>query len=165
MLDHVPLVTQETRSDPNEHEQRAYRRLLLEAAVDEGYLVRLQKRVGIGRFITRVVQPVTLQPDEGGESAGVLVTRLLGTREASFPLDQIDEVSIAADHLPIEQVRRGGLAVGDPVAHPQFGFGVVQAFRASGEHTRVLVRFEKSGVRILSLQHVRLRVCNWNSEA
>jgi hypothetical protein len=159
MQDHLPDAEEMPRSHISGYDRSVYRRLVLEAAMEEGHYVRFRQHTGEDRAITRIAKPIALPSEDGpGGSGGVLVIPLLGADSATFPLDEVHEVRIATDHLPIEQVRRGDLAVGDPVVHPQFGFGIVQGFRAGGYHRRVVVRFEESGAKTLSLPHVRLRV-------
>lgn len=110
-----------------------YRRLLLEAAIEEGYLVRLVKRSGAVSSTTRIVRPLELLPDPASPDACPnLKARVHALRDAVFEIESMDEVSVADALLAPEQRSGGGLTLGDPVLHPQLGPGVVQAFLGDG---------------------------------
>jgi hypothetical protein len=146
--------------------RRACRRLLLEAAVEEGYPVRLQQRVAIGRTTTRIVRPVELQPPgPGSDGEGFLVIRLADTRELIVDLDQVDSVSIAGGHLPAAEVRRGRWSLGDAVFSLRSGLGMIQAFRGEGDREAVIVRFDAHGVEALPLRDAEIRPLQEPSDA
>ncbi len=134
-----------------------YHTLLVQIAIEEQYHLRIEHRASNGRVTTRIVKPVAHLPSEDGTGLGTLVIRLIDGSKIPFALDEIDHLSIAGEHLPIQQVTRHGLSVGDPVQHPEFGFGAVQAFSDGGDGARVVVRFADFGTKMLSLAHTELR--------
>jgi hypothetical protein len=134
------------------------RRLLIEAAIEEGYLVRLERRLATGRISTRIVQPVALEaPDGDTTGKGTLVTRTSDRRQTTTTLDDGDEVSIVTTRFRAEDERRGPWRVGDAVRDTQFGMGVVQAFRHGGDGALVVVRFDADGPKRLPLERAELR--------
>ena len=50
----------------------------------------------------------------------------------------------------------GGLQLGQRVAHPKFGEGVVLNCEGSGSHARVQVNFRDAGAKWLVLQYANL---------
>jgi DNA helicase-2/ATP-dependent DNA helicase PcrA len=49
-----------------------------------------------------------------------------------------------------------GIALGQRVAHPKFGEGVVLSYEGAGSHARVQVNFERAGAKWLVLQFANL---------
>jgi hypothetical protein len=160
------------RLDERAGRKEMFRRLLVEASVAAGYLLRLERRERSGRIMTRIIQPVAYLAADGASEAGTVFTRLADRTESTFPLGEVDHVSIASDHLPAEQVSRHGWTVGDPVRHAEFGFGVMQSFPA-GDDVAAVVRFARCGEAALSpstapLERLRLTAsgsgpeCYWS---
>ncbi|MEX2570970.1 MAG: hypothetical protein WD737_06670 [Gemmatimonadota bacterium] len=138
--------------------RRLKRRLLLEAAIDEQYLLRLESRTATGRTSSRIVRPIQLDlPEDGGMAGAVLVTRNSDRAEFRFDLDEVDDVSLVTTRLRDDEERRGRWSVGDPVSDPRLGLGVVQSFRDTGDQESVVVRFDAHGPKPLPLTGSELR--------
>ena len=50
-----------------------------------------------------------------------------------------------------------GISLGQRVAHPKFGEGVVLMYEGQGDHARVQVNFEDSGSKWLVLAYAKLQ--------
>jgi hypothetical protein len=161
MLDREGQALQGTPEDGGRDGDRsryARRRLLIEAAIEEGYPVRLERRLATGRTSTRIVQPVALEAPGGDTTGkGTLVTRTSDHRQTTTSLDDGDEVSIVTTRFRAEDERRGPWRVGDAVLDTQYGMGVVQAFRDEGDGDLVVVRFDAGGPKRLPLERAELQ--------
>lgn len=155
--DALQSTTEDPRRDGN-RSRRCARRLLIEAAIEEGYPIRLERRLATGRTSTRIVQPVGLEVPSGDAAGkGTLITRTSDLRQTTVTLEEEDEVSIVTTRLRAEDERRGAWRVGDAVLDTQFGVGVVQAFRDDADGESVVVRFDAGGLRRLPLGRAELR--------
>lgn len=160
-MSHRGLQTLQDEEEAGAHgESTRYqlRRLLIEAAIEEGYPLRLERRLTSGRTSTRIVQPVELDAGgEGGAGRATLVTRSSDYRQSTTVLEESDEVSIVTTRLRIEDERRGPWRVGQAVRDTEFGPGVVQAFRGVEEGDCLLVRFTTGAPKQLPFDRAELR--------
>ncbi|MEX0893005.1 MAG: hypothetical protein WEB88_12630 [Gemmatimonadota bacterium] len=114
--------------------RKAYERLLIETALACGYDLRLEERSYAGRTTTRIVHPVELHPGATDSEPEILTARLIGrSHELSIALDGIDAISLAIEHQPAGAVCCGDFTVGDAVAHPELGVGVIRSFETNGD--------------------------------
>ncbi|MCA1788884.1 MAG: hypothetical protein LC667_03195 [Thioalkalivibrio sp.] len=120
----------------------AYWRLLVDVAIARGWRVRLEQRTATHRTLTRVVEPLAVADVPGGQTGPLLTARVHALRDATFDLATVDELSLADLHVSADEVQQGEWMVGDAVAHPDLGYGVVQAFAENGSPSRVVVRFD-----------------------
>jgi DNA helicase-2/ATP-dependent DNA helicase PcrA len=83
---------------------------------------------------------------------------------ADIPADLMQEVRIRNEVTrplsPAWEDDEGSLRLGQRVAHPRFGEGVVLNCEGHGERTRVEVNFEQVGPKILMLSHANLELLN-----
>ena len=81
--------------------------------------------------------------------------RIRGTVSRAVPSRSRDPV-YPRSARPVE-VAPEGLRLGQPVAHPKFGEGVVLNYEGDGTHARVQVNFKDAGSKWLVLAYANLQ--------
>lgn len=142
------------RSPLTQHELA--RRLLVEAAIAEGFSLRLEQHLGTRRTITRIVRPVRLERSQVADTCDMLVTRSPDSREIGTPLDEAGDISLVTTQLDADEEQRGAWRVGETVHDDEHGLGVIQSFPPD-EVDMVVVRFDGPGSSKLALTRLEAR--------
>jgi len=139
-------------------EQR--RQLVVEAALEAGYRLRLRCPSPAGEIEEHLVRPTMFMEPGGlrdGSDVQVLVARdALDGKELRVRMPDIVSVSVDIGQLPVDRITLNGFTLGDAVRHPHFGFGVVQAIRPSPSGNVVQLRFFGGATRSLVLERAEL---------
>jgi hypothetical protein len=137
-------------------EQELVRRLLVEAAIAQGFSLRLEQHLGTRRTVTRIVRPVRIERSQVTDASDLLVTRTADAREIGTPLDEAGDISLVTTQLDAEEEQRGAWRVGDTVRDTEHGLGVIQSFPPD-EPDMVVVRFDGPGASNFPLTRLEQR--------
>jgi DNA helicase-2/ATP-dependent DNA helicase PcrA len=129
---------------------RARQRLHLVHALHRHLFGRMQMNLP-SRFLSEI--PETLLHREGEVRPG-----LSDEPTVDYSYSQLSESArVTRRYTPVTVVTNDlGFAIGQRVAHAEFGPGVVRAVEGTGERTKLTVRFDRSGIKKLIARYAAL---------